>query len=220
MSNYKCLICSKTFTSKYRLGRHKFNKIPCKKNELRDKILNCNSYDEFLILKNNLLEQNNEPDEIEENQNLLINEPLETVEIEVENKVPIPFGEENINDLNIDEYEKIISNKKLCGSNIFEYLHFNKRLPQYHNIYLIKNTTSVLIYTGLNSNNSQIWKSYYWEEAIRKIIPNISAKLTKLFEHNNVSDIKIPNVNHDIILNTLRKYSDIVIKSRYINDKY
>jgi dTDP-4-amino-4,6-dideoxygalactose transaminase len=45
-------------------------------------------------------------------------------------------------------------------------------------------------------------------------------KLTKLFEHNNVSDIKIPNVNHDIILNTLRKYSDIVIKSRYINDKY
>jgi hypothetical protein len=228
MSNYKCLICSKTFTSKYRLERHKLNKIPCKnknneKNELRDKILNCNNYDEFLILKNNLLEQNNEPDEIEENQNIItndINEPLETVEIEVENKLPIPFGEENINDLNIDEYEKIVSNKKLCGSNIFEYLHFNKRLPQYHNIYLIKNTTNVLIYTGLNSNNSQIWKSYYWEEAIRKIIPNISVKLTKLFEHNNVSDIKIPNVNHDIILNTLRKYSDIVIKSRYKNDKY
>ena len=224
MSNYKCLICSKTFTSKYRLERHKFNKIPCKNknnenNELRHKILNCNSYDEFLILKNNLLEQNNEPDEIEENQNLLINEINEPLEI-VENKVPIPFGEENINDLNIDEYEKIVSNKKLCGSNIFEYLHFNKRLPQYHNIYLIKNTTSVLIYTGLNSNNSQIWKSYYWEEAIRKIIPNISTKLTKLFEHNNVSDIKIPNVNHDIILNMLRIYSDIVIKSRYINDKY
>ena len=104
MSNYKCLICSKTFTSKYRLERHKFNKIPCKNknnenNELRHKILNCNSYDEFLILKNNLLEQNNEPDEIEENQNLLINEINEPLEI-VENKVPIPFGEENINDLN------------------------------------------------------------------------------------------------------------------------
>ena len=93
----------------------------------------------------------------------------------------VKFGEENINILTDEIYEKIINKGFKSLTEYIENIHFNKEYPEYHNIYVANlRDEFVLIYTG------EAWEIRNEEDIIDKYInykiDHIENKFDELIE--------------------------------------
>ena len=170
----ECQQCAKKFTHKNNLNRHVNHYCKVKKINEEDK---QQIFDKLL----KKMEQIEKENKIIMNENKELKQKIANIKcnkinmknnnnnININNKIQIiAYGnnKEDINKLDQDTILNILSKGFFSTVELTNQLHFNPKLPEYHNIY-IPNITS--IYTMVKDNNNDKWKLIPTKEAIDEL---------------------------------------------------
>jgi len=183
--NFKCYICMGNFTNKSNLSRHCMNFCNKKKqlvNEKKNLILSKKNLQEKIYQNNNIRTQNIN---IENNTNIVIN---------IINPFKInSFGQEDVGHIKHEDYIKYMSTYFRGFLAFIENIHFNKNVPENHNVYISNiNSKYAIVY-----ENSQ-WKLKDRDEIIDKIKSDKFNFLDKKVEEMNKElDAKVKNKFED-----------------------
>jgi len=97
----------------------------------------------------------------------------------------VAFGDENIDDLTPQEINNVLSYTDKYFMTLLTTLHFNKRFPQYNNLYMTDiRSENIKIYRG----NSK-WETVKYEQGIKEIIIKDTEKLKKLYDNKTVEKV-------------------------------
>lgn len=147
-----CNYCKFYFKRNDYLKKH-YDRCKIKKQK-DEEIKNKDKLIEFLLEEKNLLAKQNEINtkEIADLRNdiknltklILSNKPSKIINTRNSNNnnnnnitnIVVKFGSEDINALTLDEKIKICGSSFSAVKNYIEGIHFNKRLPEYHNVYI------------------------------------------------------------------------------------
>jgi len=109
------------------------------------------------------------------------------------NNLIIQFGKEDVNKLTMEEISKIINaGYSQTIQEAIKQIHYNPRLPQYHNVYLnSKNDLHALVFDGNEFKLTNL------EETVDDLYDNNSAYVENLTETNNnkINKKKLEEVN-------------------------
>lgn len=122
---WKCECCGKIFTRKDNLNRHL--KDYCrrvKNNEIQKEIEDCK--EQIKELKDIIKQKDTTENKIIFNNNININQNINI----------IAFGKEDLQMISDDIYKKILNRGFRAVPTLIEHVHFNKNLPQNHNVYI------------------------------------------------------------------------------------
>jgi len=185
MIEYKCEKCKKIFNHKHNYIRHLNKKNVCTNfnNCVCAKCGKVYKHSSSLVrhkknCKGKKKKCNNVQTVVNNNQTIVNN--ITNINITNNFKL-VKFGEENINILTDEIYEKIINKGFKSLTEYIENVHFNKEYPEYHNIYVANlRDEFVLIYTG------EAWEIRNEEDIIDKYInykiDHIENKFDELIE--------------------------------------
>jgi hypothetical protein len=146
---FKCYLCMVNFTNKSNLSRHCVNYCTKKKQLENDK-------KNLILSKKNLQEKIYQNINIENNTNIVVN---------IINPFKInSFGQEDVGHIKREDYIKYMSTYFRGFLAFIENIHFNKNVPENHNVYISNiNSKYAIVY-----ENSQ-WKLKDRDEVIDKI---------------------------------------------------
>jgi len=183
--NFKCYLCLVNFTNKSNLSRHCINYCIKKKqleNEKKNLILSKKNLQEKIYQNNNILTQNIN---IENNTNIVVN---------IINPFKInSFGQEDVTHIRREDYIKYMSTYFRGFLSFIENIHFNKNVPENHNVYISNiNSKYAIVY-----ENSQ-WKLKDRDEVIDKI------KSDKF----NFLDKKVEDMDKDLDIKVKNRFED------------
>jgi len=147
--NFKCYLCMVNFTNKSNLSRHCVNYCTKKKQLVNEK-------KNLILSKKNLQEKIYQNINIENNTNIVVN---------IINPFKInSFGQEDVGHIKREDYIKYMSTYFRGFLSMIENIHFNKNVPENHNVYISNiNSKYAIVY-----ENSQ-WKLKDRDEIIDKI---------------------------------------------------
>ena len=97
----------------------------------------------------------------------------------------VAFGDENIDDLSPQEINNVLSYTDKYFMTLLTTLHFNKRFPQYNNMYMTDiRSENIKIYRG----NSK-WETVKYDQGIKEIIIKDTEKLKKLYDNKTIEKV-------------------------------
>jgi hypothetical protein len=183
--NFKCYFCLVNFATKSNLSRHCLSYCNKKKqliNEKKNLLLSKKNLQEKIYQNSNVTTQNIN---IENNTNIVVN---------IINPFKInSFGQEDVTHIRREDYIKYMSTYFRGFLSFIENIHFNKNVPENHNVYISNiNSKYAIVY-----ENSQ-WKLKDRDEVIDKIKSDKFNFLDrKVDEMSDELDSKIKNKFED-----------------------
>ena len=176
----QCKYCNKNFTLKGNLKRHIDKR--CKKKE--EYIEKDNEIEKLKVEVLELKKQIESKDKVNE-MNVIItnNNTINTVN----NISIVNFGQERISKLTEEEELKIIEGGANSIANHVSLVHFNKRLPEYMNVYNtnLRGNTCDVYYNGK-------WKKYKVKKIIDTLITNGVIDIQDLLiKYNNIHNFSV-----------------------------
>jgi len=187
----KCYLCNTSFSNKSNLSRHISNFCSKKKQMLNEK-------------KNLLLSKKNLQEKISLNSITTNNKQNNVQNISIENNTNIvfniitpfkinSFGQEDVSHLKREDYIKYMSTYFRGFLAMIENIHFNKNVPENHNVYISNiNSKYAIVY------ENSMWKLKDRDEVIDKI------KSDKF----NFLDKKVEEMDVDLDQKTKDKFED------------
>ena len=221
-SIYECDLCHVKFTKKNNLKRHIENRCTKKKEDNKEKLFqqlleemklikekNKDLESQLSIIKsqtiiNNTNNTQNITNNTNNTQNITNNN---TINLDVKLEA---FGE-NCKWIPEDKCIAIINNGGRCIQKLVEFVHFNKKKPEYHNVYISNMQNKyAMVYDGENwtmqeKNDiiNQIWdeKTYFIESKFEELKDKVKAERAQKFEIflNKYEEDLIKNQNKDSI---------------------
>ncbi len=169
----KCDVCGVNFTTEYNLKRH-IDSV-CMKESSKDKLIEklINMISNNMNFNNGII--NNNTTNIE-TQNITNNQ---------QNINLVAFGEEDLSFISDKVCEWFLDRGFKSVPHLIEYVHFNKKYPQFHNIYLPNLRQNVIVFF-----DNDKWKTKNKNEVIEQLINDKLGFLTDKFEElqDNLKD--------------------------------
>jgi len=216
-----CKYCNVKFKRKDYLIKHQNR---CKiKQSLDEEIKNKDRLIEFLIEEKNLLSKQNQitTKEIailrEDIQNLtkliLSNKPTKIINNKnnnsnnnsnnITNNIVVKFGSEDMNVLTLEEKLKICTSSFSAIKNYIESMHFNDRLPEYHNVYISDKKFKY----GLTFDGAK-FELQHLDHIIDDLLSSSTDNIEDIIKQHDVfSQLSEKNINHIKKLVKMIKYS-------------
>ena len=149
-----CKYCNRAFSNKYILKRHinyrckVIKSIYRNKEELYQKLLSKmkTMEEQNKKLTNKLIVITNMDNSININNNKNSNNTINNINLVV-------FGNEDMESIGIDQIKKILNKGFMSVPQLTSEIHFNKNLPQFHNVYISNNRDKyAMVFNGSNWN--------------------------------------------------------------------
>ena len=157
---YKCDSCTKTFSSKSNLDKHKHKKNSCKNKQELVVVQNPTEIQNPTTVNNTIINNNN----------IVVN-------------IVLPHNKSDISYLTNADYYNILGRNLMSIPKMIEKIHFNEDKPQNQNIYIpnIKNKYA-MVYNGTE------WTLQNRDTAIHDLIVDNETRLEDWLVQDNVTD--------------------------------
>lgn len=206
---HNCIYCKKEFTRKYGLKKHleicKEKKIYDQDIENKDKLINLLIEEKDLLgnQNSNLIQKiENLQNQINDLTKLIVknnanynsnnNYSNNNSNNSITNNFVVKFGDETIDKLTIDEKLKICGSSFSAVKNYIESMHFNNRLPEYHNVYISdKKFKYGLTFDGNKFELQHL--DFIIDDLLNASTSNIA---TMIKQHEIFSNLSDKNINH------------------------
>ena len=203
--NYKCILCGKHFKFKNSLSRHKLKY--CKKVKEQNDLKNLEKLVNLLNeqLKEQKREINYHKKELDKKdkqiEKLLKKTGISIGTQNIQNNIKIlAYKNTDLSHLKDKDYIKFLSHSNFCVPHMIKKLHFDKKKPENHNIYI----------SNLKNNHIMLYDGYKWNIRDRNEVIN-----DMIEDNTNILEDKIEDW-----LETGKKYPQIMKKfNRYLEKK-
>lgn len=204
LDDLTCSFCTKVYSRKDSLLRH-LNICKTKLSHDND-IENKDKLIELLIEEKNLLAKQNAlcnkeitelRAKITDISKLIINKNNKIIcnsnnninsHNQITNNIVVKFGHENINKLSFEEKLKICSSSFAATKNYIESLYFNKRLPEFHNVYVSdKKFKYGLVYDGKK------FELQHLDFIIDELLETSTDNIQQMIEEHDIFEKLTPN---------------------------
>lgn len=206
-NNKICSYCEREFATNSNMNRHMKNNCKAKKlhddnkkekEKIFEKLLNQMKElkKQNIKLVNELIEQNKKIHKLELSKKIINKNNNNNNIVNSNNNITnnntfniVAFGNENLTSVNDDVFKSILNKGFMAIPKFVQYLHFNKNIPENHNVY-IPNIQSkyAMIYDGQDWNlvdKSNIIDTLYDEKEM-----HLEDKFTEFYDSLNISTKK------------------------------